>query len=229
MRQKAVFSLLFLIVMAFACAENDTAELQVELPMRFGFLEHTPLLEEKSSDSVSVSDGHILIDAISFEAESNGDTNSLDIEKNMEQIVKADLGEWQEADLSIKISSGKYQEMEIQIELYDSKTTPSVYFTGIFRNSKGRELPLIFDFRDDMEFNFQAEAADGNAITLNDEFSSYAAITFSIDSLFSGMSTELENARLKGNTLLIKKDFNGGIYEKLSNRLDEASGFSFEE
>ena len=216
-----------------SCEEEDDVDSKVDLPITFGVQSSlkSGVVQKSAAKNISFSEGHMLIGSLEFEAESIADEDSLDIEFEVEKTLKVDLGDVETPDTVVQIPAGEYEEVEIEAELFDPDTMSSINMKGTYTNSQNEEIPLVFDYRDDMEFEIEGEAEDGEAITLDNDVSPMARVNFSPDSLFSNISTDmLDQARHdQEGVLLISEDFNAKIYDKVVNRLDESSEAVFQE
>jgi hypothetical protein len=227
---------LFVVIamfMFFSCEEDEGVDSRVKLPITFGIQSGLKSgdIHKSAAQNISFSKGHMLIGSLGFEAENIQDEDSLDIEFEIEKTLKVDLGDLQNPDTMVTIPAGEYEEVEIETELMDPDTLSSIYMKGTYINTQDEEIPLVFDYRDDMEFEIEGEADDGDAITLTSDVNPLARVTFSPDSLFSNISADmLEQAQLdKEGVLLISEDFNAEIYDKVVDRLDESSEAVFQE
>lgn len=216
----------------FGACEGDDVNPDAQIPFSFGLKETSTSNTNAriQSSHLSFSGGHALISSISFEAESVHDVDSLDIEFELEKIIKADLSNLTEPDYVANIPPGEYEEVEIEVEIKDTENEPGILFEGTFTNADGKEIPIKFDYRDGFEFEIEGEAADGQAIVLKSAEDPLAQITFDAQAWFSDVThDDLEQAQLdSNNVLLITENFNTYIYDKVVNRMGEAEEAVFQ-
>ncbi|GEM_PF-4315121 len=238
MKRKGLLSILSLalIFVFFACEQEETGKPQIDMPLSFGFSSQLKSMtsssfEKSAAQSITFSKGHMLINELEIEAENIRDQDSMNVDFEIEKILKVNLSELQTPDTVAQVPGGEYEEIEIEMELLDHDTLSSIYMEGNFSNSQGEEIPLVFDYQDDMEFSLEGEAEDGKAIKITDQANAVGMVTFSTDSLFINVTQdELEGAQLNQDGILrISEDFNPAIYEKVVNRLEDASEAEFED
>ncbi len=216
-----------------SCEKEDGVDSKVDLPITFGMQSglKSTVVQKSAAQNISFSEGHMLFSSVGFEAENIQDEDSLDIEFEIEKTLKVDLADLQNPDTVVQIPAGEYEEVEIEAELLDSDNRSSIYMKGTYTNSQDEEVPLVFDYRDDMEFEIEGEAEDGEAITLTSDVSPLAQINFNPDSLFSNVTTDmLDQAwRDQDGVLRISEEYNTQIYGMVVNRLDASSEAVFQE
>jgi PHD/YefM family antitoxin component YafN of YafNO toxin-antitoxin module len=238
MKTKALISLLTaaLTMVFFSCEEENTSSPNFKMPISFGVktesqsLKSSPV-EKSAAQNITFTKGHMLIEELEFEAEDIRDRDSLDIEFEIERVLRVDLSDLQNPDTIVQIPAGEYEEIEIEMELLESDSRSSIYLEGTLSNSQGEDIPLVFDYRDDLEFSIEGEADDDEPIVISDQTNPLGRITLSLETLFTNVSTdELENARVNQDGIIwISEDYNSDIYDKIADRLEDASEAEFED
>lgn len=238
MKTKALISLLTaaLMMVFFSCEEENTSSPSFNMPISFGLKTESQSLkssavEKSAAQNITFTKGHMLIEELEFEAEDIRDRDSLDIEFEIEGVLRVDLSDLQNPDTIVQIPAGEYEEIEIEMELLESDSRSSIYLEGTFSNSQDEDIPLVFDYRDELEFSIEGEADDDDPIVISDQTNPLGRITLSLETLFTNVSTdELENARTNQDGIIwISEDYNSDIYDKIADRLEDASEAEFED
>ncbi len=229
--KKLTLLTVLLLVLSISCEKEEEINTNRKVPFTFGLTSLKKSMTLKAdTQNLSFSNGYMLINELEIEAESEKDRDSLNVDVEIENTLRADLGDFDTPDTNFVIPTGEYKEIEIEAEVLDTEKRPSIFIEGSFTNSQGKEIPIKFDYRDDMEFEIERETEDTTSIVINDSNNPVAMITFDANNWFSNVTTsKLEQAQLDSTgTLCISEEVNSDIYETIVNSLDEYSEIEFE-
>lgn len=232
-KQLAGLSLAFLFLF-MACEQEHSETPIIEMPITFGFKSQLKAAAEKeltgfATPQVTFTNGLMRFQSFAIEAESLNDQDSLELEMEIEKMMTVDLSDLQTPDTIARVPAGEYEEIEIEMELLDNDALASVHIEGNFTNSNDKVTPVVFHYKDDLEFSIEGEADDGEAISISAAEAPLAKITLSADSLFAHVTeAELESAQRNANDVIwISEEVNAEVYEKITEQLDNASEVEF--
>lgn len=224
-------------VLLLSCSENSDPEILGEGDVRIGM--GVKLKNDGNSGArilnsgIDVESGFLQIKEIKLETEGE-DENANEFEREFElkfrEVKKIDFNEFDSGvDFFINIPSGNYEEIEFEIDLIDNKNEPSIQLDGSYTYEDGSTVPMRFqvfgDDDDEIDFEVELETDDDDNLFFLDGVNNPLAL-FEIDAKgwFSDVSTaELEDAELTDGILLISKNVNQSIYEKVESRIKDSS------
>ena len=156
----------------------------------------------------------------------NGDfEKELEIEFN--DIKKITFDQFDSStDFFINIPEGEYKEIGLELDLIDYKNEPSIYIAGSFNGT-----PLIFEYYgDDIDFEVEIESEEDDQFFKIDRQNNPLAL-FEINALnwfINVTETELENAEIKDGKILLTKDVNTAIYNKVKAIIEVSAEIEIE-
>ncbi|MGM0579632.1 MAG: hypothetical protein ACQETL_03070 [Bacteroidota bacterium] len=220
-------SLLVVAVIAFgmfACSEDETNGARLNLD--FNTVTTADNTSQRAlTNGLEFTDGFITLSDVNFEAEA--DVDSLEIEFELEQQTILDFATGTtNPDISgITIPAGTYEEVEIEIELYDEGDEPGVVLNGTFTHD-GVETPVRFEFDSGETFEVEME---GNVV-LSDGTNALAQITLDPHVWFANVSAEQLAAaeRDADGVIVISESINSDIFDIAADGLDLATDVEFE-
>ncbi len=172
-------------------------------------------------NSLAFTTGNIVLESIEFETSS--DTDSLEMEFEIESYITIDFATGEtNPDLSpIEIKPGNYTEIEIEFELWDQSDIPSIALNGTWTDADMQEHPVQFLFYSGQDFELEIE---GN-FTITENTSMVAQITFDPGVWFAGVSNEaLASATTdEDGVIVISPDQNDDIYQIVEEMIDLVS------
>lgn len=173
---------------------------------------------------------YIHISEIEFEAEkheSGNSGNSFEISYEWKGPRKVDLLSSGSIVGEIHLEPGEYDEisLEIQADRSASGSSPVFYLSGIYTYSDGNTKRVVIMFNENVEFEVEREGAELSSI--NDYT---ALITIYLDRLTEELThSDLENAILTDNRIIISKDSNIALYQKLTLKIDDCNEVEFDD
>lgn len=167
--------------------------------------------------SMNWTSGSAFVDKIEFEAEKNDDVEirfESDANRRIDLFAPvANLG-------NITLPDGKYDEIELEIDLMSTGTDTSFVLRGAYTNSTGQTTPVLFFISDVVEFETEADN-----VTINGGNQFTALTTLDLSLLTSGISESQLNAATRTNgVIVISKNSNSGLYNSIIsviNSIDE--------
>lgn len=220
-----------------SCSEDSDPDIIGEGDVRIGM----SVMLKKSGNSgarilnsgVDVKSGFLQIKKIELETEgvdASGNKFEKEFELKFKEIKKINFNEFDEGvDFFINIPSGNYEKIEFEIDLIDNKNEPSIQLDGTYTYQDGRTVPMRFqvfgDDDDDIDFEVELEAEDDDDLFFLDGVNNPLAL-FQIDAKgwFSNVVTsEFDAADLTDGVLLINKDKNRSIYNKVESRIKDST------
>jgi len=220
-----IFSLIFIGLISCEKEDIKTPTLQLKFNT---VTSEANLTSAKSTsvNSIQFTSGHIILENIEFQTES--DTDSIEVDFEIDAYITVDYATGEiTPDLStIEIVPGFYTEIELEFELWDQTEQPSIYLEGTWTDANGTPhsirliMPLgqTFSLEIEGEFNIQ----DNSEIT--------AYVTFDPASWFFGEAGELLPSATanEDNIIVISPDQNSNIYDIIKDAIDHLSEIEIE-
>ncbi len=190
-----------------------------------------------SNAGLDVTSGFMQVKEIELETEGvdkDGDFER-EVKLKFPEIKKINFNELDASvDFFINIPSGNYEEIEFEIDLIDNKSEPSIQLDGTFQYLDGKGVPFKFQVfgndDDDFDFNVELEAEDDDKLfNIEGVKNPLALLEINAKGWFSGITTaELEKAVLTDGILLITKDKNPTIYQKVEAKIKASTDIELE-
>lgn len=228
---KYPFSKLLAITLVFGLSSclNDDSIQQSVLSVKFNSVTSpfktqayaTPLNRQTSNGSIVFTDGFITLTAMEFEAESENDIESVEFELEQRVVIDFATGVPTPDIRGIEIPEGTYEEVSIEVELFDETDEPSVVLNGTHTAPDGTVHPLRFEFNSGETFEVERE---GSIVFIQNQ-SAIAEITFDPSVWFAGVTDELmadANKNLNG-VIVISETQNSEIFNIVADGLDLAT------
>ena len=118
---------------------------------------------------------------------------------------------------TISLLPGKYEEVEVELELISTGADTALVLRGNFVNNTGTTIPVVFFISDGVELKAEAENV---VLTGTDDYRFLS--TFNLSLLLKGItSTQLNNAALSNGTIVISKNSNTALFNKILSNIDE--------
>ena len=215
-----IFSLFIIGIVLVGCEKEEDIK-KPTLQLEFNTVTSVADLKSTPANSLQFSEGHIILESIEFEAES--DVDSLEAEFEIESFITIDFatGESNPDVSDIQIKPGTYTEIEIELELWDEDHEPAIDLDGIWTDSEGNEHTIRFLFDSGQDFSLEKEGE----FTLTEGTTMIAEITFDPSIWFSGVSPDMiSNAdRDEDEVIIISSDINTAIYDIVEEKIDLVS------
>lgn len=228
---KHLFSKLLAISLVFglsSCLNDDSSE-QPVLSVKFNTVTSSfnslayaaPFNRQTSSGSFKFTDGFITLAAMEFEAESGNDLESVEFELEQKVVIDFATGIPTPDIRAIAIPAGTYEEVSIEVELFDETDDPSVVLNGTYTEPDGTVHPLRFEFNSGETFEVEREGT----IVFNQNQSAIAEITFDPSVWFAGVTDELMADATKNldGVIVISETRNSEIFDIVADGLDLAT------
>ena len=173
---------------------------------------------------------YIHISEIEFEAEKheNGNSaNSFEISYEWKGPRKVDLLSSGSIVGEINLDPGVYDEisLDIQADKSASGNAPVFYLSGTYTYAEANNRRVIIMFDENIEFEVEREGAELTGI--NDYT---ALITIYLDKLTEELTqSDMENATLTENRIIISKNSNPALYQKLTLKIDDCDDVEFDD
>lgn len=223
-----------LLVGLSACSSDEDSTTQPLLSVNFNTVtssfntqsQTSAFNKQASGGNFVFNEGFITLTAMEYEAESESDLKSVEFE--LEQVVVIDFATGiPTPDIrAIAIPAGTYQEVSIEVELFDETDEPSVVLNGTYTSPDGTAHPVRFEFNSGETFEVEREGT----IVFSENQSAIAEITFDPSLWFAGVSDEdMESANKNmGGIIVISEDHNTDIFDIVADGLDLATDLEIE-
>jgi hypothetical protein len=224
-KQTFILAIFSLAIVGFISCEKEALR-KPTLELKFNTITSESSLKSTSANSIQFTGGHIILENIEFEAES--DTDSLEVDFEIDAYITLDFATGElTPDLSaIKLTPGYYTEIELEIELWDQTEQPSIDLEGTWTDTNGTPHPIrlimplgqTFSLEIEGEFNIQ----DNTAMT--------AYITIDPTAWFTGEAGELLPSATTDSDgiIVISPDQNYNIYDIIKDAIDHTSEIEIE-
>lgn len=221
-----------LVVVGFsACSSDDESDNeQTSLSIMFNTVTSPFATQAQASEinkqaasggSFVFNDGFIKLSEMEYEAESENDLLSVEFE--IEQVIVIDFATGNPTpDIgAITIPAGTYQEVEIEVELFDDTNEPSIAINGTYTSPDGTAHPVSFVFNSGESFEVEREGT----IVFVENQSAIAEITFDPSAWFAGVTDDhMANASNNSDGIIvISENQNSDIFDIVADGLDLAT------
>lgn len=219
------FLAVFLVLGITSCSSDDTSE-QPVLSVNFNTVTSpfntqsatSSLNKQASSGTFVFNDGFIILSEMEFEAESE----NVSVEFEIEQFIVIDFATGiPTPDIrAITIPAGTYQEVEIEVDLFDDTNEPSIVINGTYTAPDGTTHAVRFEFNSGESFEIEREGT----IVFTENQSAIAEITFDPSAWFAGVTDELMADVTQSNgVIVISETQNSEIFDIVADGLDLAT------
>lgn len=210
--QKSVLSIMVVaaLLLLASCSKDDNGgQLSYQLKTK----NPNATVSRTSGGSVTWTSGSAYADKIEFEAEKDDD-NEVEYESRVARRIDlfapvSQLG-------NISLPPGRYEEIEIEVDLAPSVTDTAFILRGSFTNNIGYTVPVVFYINELLEFKAEAEdisigsAADITALT-----------TLDLSQLTTGITESmLSSATFTNGVLVISATSNTDLYSAILSNIN---------
>ncbi|HYK75946.1 MAG TPA: hypothetical protein VEV16_03145 [Daejeonella sp.] len=169
--------------------------------------------------------GYLNLTEFKFEAQKNDEQIKFSYKAN--QPTKVDFFIPEQIIGGVSIPAGIYKKVEVKVEIKQVPPTAAIFLKGTFTTNGGAKVPVelsLTENNDEMEFGIKAkdlEVGTKNTYT--------GVIKLHLDVLMQGItSAELDKAtRTPNNVIVINKESNVKIYEKIKNNIGNLTEVEF--
>lgn len=179
-----------------------------------------------ANSNLTIENGFIQIKELEFEVEGRNEMGifSREFEIEFNEIKKVTFNDFDESsDFFINIEAGEYKEIELELDLIDYKNEPSIYIEGSYAFEDGSTTPVVFEYYgDEIDFEVEIEGDGDEFFIIDAQNNPLALFEISAVNWFRGvLNADFENAEVVDGVILINKDNNSSIYNRVKNNIDE--------
>ncbi|WP_026950166.1 hypothetical protein [Algoriphagus mannitolivorans] len=181
---------------------------------------------------LNIKTGFVLIKKIELETaglDANGAEFEREIEIKFPEPKRIDFDAVDSSpDFFFNIPAGRYEEIELEMDVIDYKNQPSLQLEGTFTRTNGSSVPFKFevygDDDEDLDFELEIEAEDDDDFFfLGEDKNAIALMQINAQGWFNSITqSQLENAKLTNGVLLINRNVNESIYEKVLEKIESS-------
>lgn len=226
-----VLASIFLAGISFtSCEKNDPLTEDTPAPnigLKFNTVTSPVLLKStQQTKQLSFNSGYIRLSELEFEAEKDDDLYEIEFEIEIDTKIDFATGTTNPDISFIEIPAGTYDEIEVEIELYDEDNSPAIVLYGTYLDAEGVSHDVRFEYSSDETFEVEKEGS----ITFSENESALAQITFDPTVWFA----EVQDAHLSNATknnegvIVISESYNEDIYDMVEEGLELASEIEFD-
>lgn len=208
-----------LLVFGFSACSKEEASEKPKLSVEF--ITVTNSFKKSTAANFAFSDGFITLNSLEYEAETDSDSLSVDFELNGTVVIDFATGVSTPDIGSISIPAGTYEEIEIEVELLDENSQPSVVINGSYMAPDSQTHPIRFEFNSGETFEVEREGS----IVFTENQSVIAEITFDPSLWFAGVTDDDMNNAVKNSdgVIVISETENTSIFDIVADGLDLAT------
>lgn len=226
MKTKTIITAIFGLAMIglLSCEKDDLNNATVQL--EFNTVTSESSLKSAAANSIVFSEGHIILESIEFETET--DTDSIAVDFEIESYITLDFATGETSpDLSaIQIVPGTYTEIEIEFELWDGSEINSIDLTGTYTDANSMDHPVRLLMPLGQTFSLEIEGE----FVIDENTSMVAQVTFDPNSWFLGEAGNLLGSAVanQDGVIVISPDQNSNIYDIIKDAIDNTSEVEIE-
>lgn len=185
------------------------------------------IAKEYGSNNMQFNAGYMILRKIKFTGDrKQGD----DVDFSNDIYTQTDFSTGNiSAAVKYDIPQGTYTSIDLEIEVHDEGSVPSIQLNGNYINSVTDTISVLFQFFSGETFKIQGKTQSGSSqIVLIEGTSSTAQITYDPVYWFGTVTKNmLDNAELTNisgvPTIVISNDENENIFDYVSDRIDESN------
>jgi hypothetical protein len=238
---KSFSTLLFALTAAtlFSCSEEENIPMFGQGDGKMGIalkLNNGPTSSANartSNSNLRLTNGFVQIKELELSVEGKDTRGGFEkeIEIEFDDIKKINFDEFDRSvDFFINIPEGEYKEIELELDLIEYRNEPSIFIEGVY-SKDGTEIPVRFQyFGDEIDFRVEIESDDDDVYFKIDRVNNPLAL-FEINALnwFSQISdAEFNNAQITDGVILLSRQSNKALYEKVKSRLESSADIEIE-
>jgi len=217
-----IFSLF--IIGLISCEKNDLKNPTLQL--EFNTVTAESNLKSAEVNSIQFTSGHIILENIEFQSES--ETDSIEVDFDIDSYITLDFATGETTpDLSaIEIVAGYYTEIELDFELWDQTEQPSIDLEGTWTDASGTPHSIRLLMPLGQVFSLEIEGQ----FTIEENTAMIAQITIDPNAWFLGEAGELLPSATANNDgiIVISPDQNSDIYNLIKDAIDYTSEIEIE-
>lgn len=225
------FLVLTLVAGLSACSSDDATE-RTMLAVNFNTVTAPFSLQAQASSfnkqsstsgSFMFNTGFITLTAMEYEAENGVES----VEFELEQVVVIDYatGVPTQNIPAIEIPAGTYQEVSVELELFDETDEPSVVLEGTYTSPNNTATPIRFEFNSGETFEVERE----RTVVFAENESAIAQVTFDPSAWFAGVTDDMmADATQSEGVIVISEMHNSEIFDIVADGLDLATELEIE-
>lgn len=185
------------------------------------------------NSNLTIEKGFIQIKELELEVEGRNENGDFEkkIEIEFDDIKKITFNEFDRSvDFFLNIPEGEYDEIGLELDLIDYRNEPSISFEGTFVNDEGASTPFKFEyFGDDIDFEVEIDADDDNYFRVDRINNPLALFELNaINWLRNVTSTEMNSAERTNGVILLTRNSNSSIYNKIKQNIEASSEIEVE-
>ena len=206
------------VVITSCSKKEEQGSMNLTMQMSKG----TGTVQKTAAGSLQFTSVFVTVSEIEFEGElTNGD----EILFSSEQITRIDLATGVASPaFNAEIPAGNYEELDLEVEIYDESDIPSVIAEGTYINSAGEQIPVRFEFNSGETFE-----VEGEGVTITEDAKFTAKINFDPLEWFATVTTAmLDNAERIDGVIVISESTNADIFEVVADRMDDLTEVEFD-
>lgn len=214
MKQLCSALLLVLVTGLLVSCKKTKSSGNVSFQLRAQNNKTTLVAGRLQSGTLNWASGSVFVEKIDFEAEKDDDQ-----EWELEARVgrKIDLFGSVSQLGNLQLAPGRYEEVEVELDLGSPAGDTAVVLRGTFVNNSGVTIPVVFFVRGAVELEAEAENV---VLTGTDDYRFLT--TFDLAQLTNGITqTQLSNATLSNGVLVIAANSNSTLYQKMLSNLNQ--------
>ncbi|MGM0409099.1 MAG: hypothetical protein ACQERU_14050 [Bacteroidota bacterium] len=225
--KRMILALISIALIAFtSCEKDDLGDPVIQLEFKTVTSEFTLKNTSVAANNIKFDNGHIILESVEFELES--DTDSLEMEFEIDSYITVDFATGEtNPDLSfVRLRQGTYTEMELEIELWDQTDQPAIVLTGSWEDEGGTLHPVRLEFDSGQSFSVEIEGD----FVVDENTSMVAEVTLDPGIWFSGVANEAFSSATKNNdgVIVISSEENEEIYDTVEDMIDLVSEVEIE-
>lgn len=227
------------ILLAFGCQENEdtvpgTGEGKIGMAFVLGSDENTPAHARINQNGLEILEGYLQIKELEMELEGkNADGRfEREYEVKFDEIKKVAFNRSDESsDFFFNIPEATYKDIEMEIDLIDYRSEPSIYLSGEYLSPAGQTTPVVFEyFGDDIDFEIEIDSdRDDEYFNVDRTNNPLALLEIHAHRWFRDLSQgELADATLEDGKILLNRNTNRSLYSKVVRRIEASSEIEIE-
>ncbi len=184
-------------------------------------------LKQAAAGTLLFSTGHIAINRLEFEVETENDSIEIEFEIEQNTLIDFATGTTTPDINFISIPAGTYEEVEVEIELSEGSELPAILLFGTYVAPDGVEHDIRFEFNSEETFEVEREGL----ISFAEAQVAIAQITFDPVAWFMEVTDEQYASATKNEEgfIVVSSTQNTHIFDVVADGLDLASEVEMED
>ncbi|SHN07549.1 hypothetical protein SAMN04488057_10673 [Cyclobacterium lianum] len=183
---------------------------------------------------LEITEGFIQIRELELEMEGRDENGEFEKEHEVEfdEILKVTFDQFDESrDFFFNIPEGEYEEIELELDLIDYRSEPSIYLEGTYANNEGNPYQFVFEYYgDEIDFEVEIEAEnDDDYFRIDRVNNPLVLLELNSHLWFSNISkSEFEEAESEEGIIRISNNSNRAMFSKIVSRIEASSEIEVE-